>query len=226
MRSAGCIINDLWDRKIDAQIERTKNRPLVTGLVSTKEAYIYLIILLFLSLLILLSLSIFAIKIAFFAFILALFYPYMKRITFFPQIFLGITYNMGLVIGYVSMTNSLNLIVFLAYIGFIFWTLTYDTIYAFLDIEDDKKIGVKSLAIILENRDYKAYLYFFSFIFIILCVMTEMLIKQSYYIYMTIFPAFTLLYLIYSLDIKDRYSCIKKFKMNSLVGWLMLLGCL
>ncbi len=223
MRSAGCIINDLWDREIDAKVERTKNRPLVTGSVSIKEAYIYLAILLSLSLLILISLPVLAIQISFFAFFLTILYPYMKRITFFPQLFLGITYNIGLIIGYVTVSNSFDPIILIAYAGFIFWTLTYDTIYAFLDIEYDKKIGVKSLAIILEHRDYKAYLYFFASIFICFCIITEIIIKPGYYIFMNILPFSCLYYLIYSLDIKNEFICKERFAMNSIIGWLMIL---
>jgi 4-hydroxybenzoate polyprenyltransferase len=218
MRSAGCIINDLWDRKIDQFVERTKNRPLVTGLVSIKEALIYLIFLLFLSLLILFTLPPLAIKISLFSLPLVILYPLMKRITFFPQLFLGITYNIGLIIGYVTVSNSINLKSFIAYFGFVFWTLIYDTIYGFLDIEDDKKIGVKSLAILLENKDYKFYFYLFGFVFLFASTISELLIRPGYYIFLNMIAISLLIYLIYSLDIKSKASTICTFNNSTLIG--------
>jgi 4-hydroxybenzoate polyprenyltransferase len=223
MRSAGCIINDLWDRKIDAKIQRTKERPLVTGDVSTREAFIVLFILLFFSSLILFSLPQLAIKISICSIFLVITYPLMKRITFFPQLFLGITYNIGVIIGYVAESNSFNPNILFAYLGFIFWTLIYDTIYAFLDIEDDKKVGVKSLAIILEQKNSKLYFYFFGSIFLFLSIISEILIKPSYYIYMNIIPALIMFYLINSLEIKNKISVMKIFKNNSILGLSLLL---
>ncbi len=218
MRSAGCIINDLWDRKIDQFVARTKNRPLVTGLVSIKEALIYLIFLLFLSLLILVTLPPLAIKISLFSLPLVILYPLMKRITFFPQLFLGITYNIGVIIGYVSVSKSINSHLFIAYLGFVFWTLIYDTTYGFLDIEDDKKIGVKSLAILLENKNYKFYFYLFGFFFLTLSMISEFLIRPGYYIFLNIIAISLLIYLIYSLDIKSKASTIRTFNNSTLIG--------
>ena len=174
MRSAGCIINDLWDRKIDQFVKRTKNRPLVTGLVSIKEALIYLIFLLFLSLLILVTLPPLAIKISLFSVPLVILYPLMKRITFFPQLFLGITYN--------------------------------------------KKIGVKSLAILLENKNYKFYFYLFGFFFLALSMISEFLIRPGYYIFLNMIAISLLIYLVYSLDTKSKASTIHTFNNSTLIG--------
>lgn len=224
MRSAGCIINDLWDRKIDEKVDRTKIRPLVTGQVNLKQAYSYLFVLLSLSLVLLFSLPTLAIKISLFSFIFVVIYPVMKRITFFPQIFLGITYNFGVVIGYVAVANYFNPLILIAYFGFIFWTITYDTIYAFLDIDDDKKIGVKSLAILLEKRNYKIYFYSFSLIFISLCSITEILLNPGYYIFLNALILLSMCFLIYFLNIKDKVSCMISFKIESVLGLFLIIA--
>ena len=147
MRSAGCIINDIVDKNIDKQVERTKNRPIASERVSVKLGLIYSSILCSIAFLVLINFNKLTIILAILSMPLAFTYPLMKRFTYWPQLFLGITFNFGLILGWTSIQNTLNLVVLVFYIGAIFWTLAYDTIYGFQDIKDDEIIGVKSTSI-------------------------------------------------------------------------------
>lgn len=162
MRSAGCIINDIWDKEYDAKVERTKSRPLASGALSVKQALALLFALLAASLLIVTQLKweVFYYALASLPFIIL--YPLMKRITWWPQAFLGLTFNFGALMGWVAVTGEIALPAILLYISGIFWTLGYDTIYAFQDIEDDQKIGVKSTAILLQNKAKPSIRLFFA----------------------------------------------------------------
>jgi len=164
MRSAGCIVNDIADRNYDAKVERTKNRPIASGKISVLRASIYSLVLCGLAFLVLINFNMFTILMALISMPLAFTYPLMKRLTYWPQLFLGITFNYGLVLAWISITNEISLIPILFYIGAIFWTLGYDTIYGFQDIKDDEIIGVKSTSIKFKN-DPKKFLYVCYFLF-------------------------------------------------------------
>lgn len=152
MRSAGCIINDIWDRKLDAAVERTKQRPLVSGSVPLHHALILLFVLLFLSFLILIQLSLVAILLGILVVPLIVLYPFMKRMTWWPQAFLGITFNFGVLMGWAAMTGIVEWPSLILYIACIFWTLGYDTIYAHQDVEGDALVGLKSTALKLGDK--------------------------------------------------------------------------
>lgn len=147
MRGAGCIINDMWDRKIDAAVERTKHRPLASGAVSLTEAAFLLVFLLSIGAGVLLSLPPVVWEIALYSLPLVVLYPLMKRFFPLPQLFLGLTFNWGVLVGWVAVTGTLDLAALILYAAAVFWTLGYDTIYACQDIADDKKLGVKSSAL-------------------------------------------------------------------------------
>ena len=147
MRSAGCVMNDIIDRKFDKNVERTKNRPLVSGGVSVKLAVSYVVILCFFAFLVLINFNYFTILLALASMPFAFTYPLMKRYTYWPQLFLGFTFNYGLILGWVSINSELSLVPLIFYLGAIFWTLGYDTIYGFQDIRDDEIIGLKSTSI-------------------------------------------------------------------------------
>lgn len=155
MRGAGCVINDLWDRDLDALVERTKARPLASGAVKTWQAAALLFILLFLGLLILVQTSALAFWLGMAAMILVVAYPYMKRITWWPQAFLGITFNFGVLIGWAALTNEMSIAAIFLYAGAFFWTLGYDTIYAHQDRDDDQMAGIKSTALLFGERSKK-----------------------------------------------------------------------
>ena len=144
MRSAGCIVNDVLDRKFDKKVLRTKDRPIASGKISIKLALLYSGILCSLAFLVLINFNFFTIAIALASMPLAFTYPLMKRFTYWPQLFLGITFNYGLLLGWTSINEEISLIPIIFYLGAIFWTLGYDTIYGYQDIEDDEIIGVKS----------------------------------------------------------------------------------
>ncbi|MBN8520800.1 MAG: 4-hydroxybenzoate octaprenyltransferase [Alphaproteobacteria bacterium] len=152
MRGAGCVINDLWDRQIDARVTRTQGRPLASGVVSVRQALIFLLVLLTMGALILLSLPMISIWLGLLSLLLIIVYPLMKRITWWPQAFLGITFNMGVLIGGAAVVGHLTLPLCLLYMGAVFWTLGYDTIYAHQDIEDDAVVGVKSTARLFQGH--------------------------------------------------------------------------
>ena len=148
MRSAGCIVNDIFDRKYDKKVFRTKDRPIASGKVSVKLALLYSGILCLIAFLVLINFNFFTIIIALASMPLAFAYPLMKRFTYWPQLFLGITFNYGLLLGWTSIVGEISLNPIILYIGAIFWTLGYDTIYGLQDIEDDEIIGVKSTSLL------------------------------------------------------------------------------
>lgn len=152
MRGAGCVINDIWDRDLDKQVERTKTRPLASGEINLFQAGVFLFFLLFISLLCLLQMQPRAIQLGFLAMIPVAIYPYMKRITWWPQLFLGLTFNFGALMGWASVTNMVEVPTVLLYVSCIFWTIGYDTIYAHQDKTDDALIGVKSTALLFGTR--------------------------------------------------------------------------
>ena len=180
MRSAGCIVNDIADRNIDKNVERTKTRPVASGKISVKLASLYAIFLCSLAFFVLINFNFLTIILAMASMPLAFTYPLMKRFTYWPQLFLGITFNYGLLLGWTSIYESLSLAPFIFYLGAIFWTLGYDTIYGFQDIEDDEIIGVKSTSIKFKNNP-KIFLSLCYFLFIFFYVTMGILIELNNY---------------------------------------------
>ncbi len=166
MRGAGCVINDLWDRDIDRLVERTRARPLASGAVSPRAAFVFLAALLLLGLLILLQTNLVTILLGFLSLPLIAVYPFMKRITWWPQLFLGIVFNFGALMGWAAVTGAVGLSALLLYIGGIFWTLGYDTIYAHQDKDDDALAGVKSSALKLGSCSRRAVAVFYALFFL------------------------------------------------------------
>ena len=154
MRSAGCIVNDILDKEFDKKVFRTKDRPIASNQVSIKLGIIYVIILCFLALLVLLNFNSFTIILALSSMPFAFTYPLMKRFTYWPQFFLGITFNYGLILGWISIENNISIIPIIFYLGAIFWTLGFDTIYGFQDLKDDEIIGLKSTSIKFKSKPH------------------------------------------------------------------------
>jgi 4-hydroxybenzoate polyprenyltransferase len=146
MRSAGCIINDMADRDFDRQVARTRTRPLASGELGLRQATLLLVLLLALSLLVALALGASVVLWGALSLVPVAAYPFMKRISWWPQLFLGLTFNWGALLGWVAVHGTPQWPAFALYLGGVFWTLAYDTIYAFQDREDDARIGVKSTA--------------------------------------------------------------------------------
>jgi len=152
MRSAGCIFNDIVDKDFDRKVERTKNRPIAAGKISVLEAFGYVIVLCLISFAILLQFNLLTIMLGMSSMLLAFSYPFMKRVTYWPQLFLGLTFNWGIIMGWSAMTNDISAEPILLYLSAIFWTLGYDTIYGLQDVHDDEIIGTKSTTIKFKNN--------------------------------------------------------------------------
>jgi 4-hydroxybenzoate polyprenyl transferase len=227
MRSAGCIVNDIVDKNFDKKVERTKNRPIASGKISVKLASIYALSLCAIAFLVLINFNNFTIIMAMLSMPLAFTYPLMKRITYWPQLFLGITFNYGLVLAWISITNEISTIAIIFYIGAIFWTLGYDTIYGYQDIKDDEIIGVKSTSIKFKNSP-KKFLFVSYSIFIISLILTGLFMNfKIFYFMFLIVPIFQLLKVqIKDLDISDTQDCLGKFKSNNTLGLIIFVNIL
>ena len=226
MRSAGCVINDLFDKDLDKYVLRTAQRPLASGTISSTEAIIIFILLNLCGLAILLTLNLLAIIIGLISFLLFIVYPLMKRITYWPQFFLGITFNVGCLIGYASVENILNIQIAFLYLAGIFWTLGYDTIYAHQDRSDDLNIGIKSTAILFGEKTKYWVTLFYSFM--LLSLFSFGVFNQTNFLFFIglFFIAMHLYYQIKKLDINNSKGCLKIFKSNQQVGILVVLAIL
>ena len=229
-RSSGCIINDLLDKNFDKKVERTKNRPLASQKISSKMALFFLVILLFLSLLILVQFNYQTIIGGFVALALIIIYPLMKRITYFPQVFLGITFNFGIIMAGLALNSSIDFGLIILYLACISWTFLYDSIYGFQDIEDDLRIGIKSSAIIFSKNNFdnpKKSLYKISIITTLFFIMLGVYEELSFsYFLIIIFSGFLILYKILKCDLKKPVECLKFFKENLWFGLLFLTAIL
>ena len=152
MRSAGCVYNDIVDRKIDAKVSRTKSRPIAKGTISVTSGWMIILLLIFFSILILFQFNLNSIIFGLSSGLLVIAYPFMKRITYWPQLFLGITFNWGVILAWLVLENKFSLTPLALYSSAIFWTLGYDTIYGMQDIKDDLKIGIKSTSIKFKKK--------------------------------------------------------------------------
>ena len=219
MRSVGCIWNDINDKKFDIFVKRTKKRLIATGEVSKIEALIYAFINLCIGIIPLFFINKFSIILCFAILPLIASYPFMKRITWWPQLWLGINFNWGVLIGYYSLTEphvSLNIILF--YLGCIFWTTAYDTIYGFQDIEDDLKLGVKSTSIKFRSS-YKAFL-IINYSICFLCWSTSIYFYNMNFILLLTLSVLFLIIIrsVTRTNIEKPESCEKSFKKNSYFG--------
>ena len=227
MRSAGCIVNDIMDRNFDKKVERTKNRPIAAGKVSVKLGLFYTFVLCFLAFLVLINFNYYTVWMALISMPLAFSYPLMKRITYWPQLFLGITFNYGLVLAWISIANEISIIPIIFYLGAIFWTLGYDTIYGFQDIKDDEIIGVKSTSIKFKS-DPKRFLFISYFLFIVSLVLIGILMnfKNIYFLFMLLPIYHLFVFQIKKLDTSLANDCLVKFKSNNFLGFLVLINIL
>ena len=227
MRSAGCIVNDIVDKDFDSKVERTKGRPIASGKISVRFGIVCSAILCLIALIVLLQFNTLTIILAMCSMPLAFAYPFMKRITYWPQLFLGITFNYGIVLGWTSVNESLNFAIIILYIGAIFWTLGYDTIYGFQDIKDDEIIGVKSTSI---KFKYNAKLFLsFCYSIFILCLLivgNYMNLNYLFFVFL-ILPILHLIFVqINKFNKLDGNICLKIFKSNNLFGFIVFLNLL
>ncbi len=225
MRSAGCIVNDILDRKFDKRVSRTKNRPIASGKISVELGLFYAVILCSIAFLILINFNTFTIIIALASMPLAFSYPLMKRFTYWPQLFLGITFNYGLILGWTSINTNIVLIPIIFYFGAIFWTLGYDTIYGYQDIKDDEIIGLKSTSIKFKKNPYTFLYICYSFFISALILVGFLNNMNNFYFLFLIIIIFQMFYLqLKKLRIEDALSCLKTFKSNNSLGVLVLIA--
>ncbi len=225
MRSAGCIVNDVLDKKYDAKVIRTKNRPIASGKISIKLAVIYSLLLCFFALLVLLNFNLFTIILALGSMPLAFTYPLMKRFTYWPQLFLGITFNYGLILGWTAIKGEISIVPVLFYLGAIFWTLGYDTIYGYQDIKDDEIIGLKSTSIKFKGKAKKfLFACYTSLLFFFLIGGYKMDFHVSYYLLAVIPFIHLFIYQMKIFNLKDPSSCLKAFKSNNLFGLIIFIN--
>ena len=227
MRSAGCIVNDILDKEFDKKVSRTKNRPIASEKISIKLGLFYTAFLCFLALLVLLNFNTFTILLALGSMPLAFSYPLMKRYTYWPQLFLGFTFNYGLILGWVCIKNEIELIPIILYIGAIFWTLGFDTIYGYQDIKDDEIIGVKSTSIRFKKNPKLFLIICYSILMASLIIIGFfMKFNSLFYIFLSIPIVHLFFYQIYNFDFKNPKNSLKIFKTNNLFGAIVLFNIL
>ena len=219
MRSAGCIVNDIIDKEYDKKVFRTRNRPLASEKISVKIGLLYSLILCLIAFIVLINFNNLTIILAICSMPLAFTYPFMKRFTYWPQLFLGITFNFGAILGWTSINDQISLIPIILYFGAIFWTLGYDTIYGYQDINDDEIIGIKSTSIKFKEYPKKFLLMAYS-IFLISLIVVGLLMQFSFifFILLLIVVYNLFFYQIYNFNKNDTFKCLKIFKNNNLLG--------
>ena len=224
MRAAGCIINDLFDRKFDSSVARTANRPLASGDISISHACIFLVVLFTLSLLILVQFNRLSVIIGFLSLVLIIPYPLMKRITYWPQAWLGLTFNWGAILGWTAINNEITISTLLLYSAGFFWTLSYDTIYAHQDKIDDLIIGIKSTARLFGNKSrfYVGLFFIISLLLLLLCGFFSNL-SWPYYIGLLL-AALQAAWQTFTIDFDDPNSCLLYFKSNRDFGLIILIA--
>jgi len=227
MRSAGCIVNDIADKEFDKKVLRTKNRPIALGKISVIRGLVYTVILCLLAFIVLIQFNFLTIALALISMPLAFTYPLTKRYTYWPQLFLGITFNYGLILGWISITNEFNIEPLILYFGAIFWTLGYDTIYGFQDMSDDEIIGLKSTSIKFKSNPNLfltiCYVIFLVSLFLIGLIMN---FNQLYFILLVFTAIHMFYYQLYKLNINNVKQCLDTFKSNNFLGFLTLIAIL
>ncbi len=226
MRGAGCVINDLWDRKLDRQVERTQDRPIASGAVTVRQGLEFLAGLLGVGFLVLITLPATSIILGLAAMPLIILYPLMKRITYWPQAFLGITFNFGALMGWAAVTDDLSLTALLLYIGGIFWTLGYDTIYAHQDKEDDILAGIKSTALKFgpAAKSWVAAFYTAAMACFALAVIS--MATSVFSLLLLVPPIVHMALQLDGWDTHNETSALRIFKSNRNFGLLMLAACM
>ena len=226
MRGAGCTINDIADRDFDARVARTATRPLASGALSLKQAFVFLALQLALGLLVLWQFPPFAIWLGIASLALIVAYPFMKRITWWPQAFLGLTFNWGALLGWAAVHGSLAVAPIWLYVGGIFWTLFYDTIYAHQDKADDALIGIKSTALRL-GAQTKPWLLGFAMATLFCFVLALLTSGSGTIAYLALAAMLAhLLWQLRDVDLDDARDCLAKFRSNRYIGWLLFIGFL
>tara|TARA_B100000767_G_scaffold104329_1_gene100132 strand:- start:33 stop:899 length:867 start_codon:yes stop_codon:yes gene_type:complete len=226
MRSAGCIFNDMVDKDFDKKVRRTKKRPIASGKISVKLSFLYVVLFCFLAFLILVQFNFLTILLGMGSMLLAFAYPFMKRITYWPQLFLGLTFNWGIIMAWTAFNNSISIEILIFYMLAIFWTLGYDTIYGIQDISDDEIIGLKSTSIKFKKNIKK----FVSISYLITSLIAIYLFKDiiGLNIFTLLLSLFftSLFYQIIKFKTNNSKTCLDAFKFNNISGLLLFIAIL
>ena len=226
MRSAGCIVNDIVDKDFDKKVLRTKKRPIAAGKISIRNSFVYVFILCALAFLILVQFNLLTILLGVSSMFLAFSYPFMKRFTYWPQLFLGLTFNWGVIMAWTAMNNNISYEIILLYLAAIFWTLGYDTIYGAQDIADDEIIGLKSTSIKFK-KNIKLFVstsYFITLIMLTILFFEKININM-FSILMMLF-ILSLIFQIKNFNKNNPKKCLKLFKLNNYSGFILFLSIL
>lgn len=225
MRGAGCVYNDIVDRDLDAQVERTRKRPLASGAVSVKAAWAWLLILCAIGLIVLIQLPLIAATIALGSLIFVAAYPFMKRLTWWPQAWLGLVFSWGALVGWAAVAHEIAAPMLLLYAGSVAWVIGYDTIYALQDREDDALIGVRSSALRL-GAYVRAGVASFYALALILWSAAIWWVRPEPLAFMALLPAALQLgWQVLTLDVEDGVNALYKFRSNRFAGLLVFLAC-
>jgi 4-hydroxybenzoate polyprenyltransferase len=218
MRGAGCTFNDIVDTDIDMQVERTRSRPIPSGQVTRNQAWVFLVIQSLLGALILVQFNWLTIALGVASLALVAIYPFMKRVTWWPQLFLGLAFSWGALLGWTSQMPSIGPTSLLLYLGCILWTIGYDTIYAMQDVEDDALIGVKSTARLFGERARPIIALFYAGA--VACWLAAALVAGAgaLFIFLLLVPVAVLGWQVMTLRPQDGRDALAKFKANHWVG--------
>jgi len=226
MRGAGCTVNDLADRDFDGKVARTRTRPIASGQISVLQGILFLAGQLLIGLFVLLQFNVFSIYLGVASLVLVAIYPFMKRITYWPQLFLGLAFNWGALMGWAVLRSDLSLAPVLLYLSGIFWTLGYDTIYAHQDKDDDALIGIKSSALKLRDKTQIGVAIFYSLsVLLLLAAGYTAQLSWAFYVGMA-GAAVHLIWQIISVEINDAGNCLMRFKSNRDFGAIVLIAIL
>ena len=226
MRGAGCVVNDMVDREFDAQVARTKNRPIPSGRVSIKQAAVFAVFLCLLGVAILLQFNAFAVGLGALSLITLVVYPYMKRVTYWPQVFLGLAINWGALLGWAAVRGDLGWAPAVLYVGGIFWTLGWDTIYGHQDKEDDARLGLKSGALRFGDATPRWVAFFYT-VAVVLIGVAGWLVDLSLYFYPALLvAALHLVWQLVTLDLHTPKNCLARFSSNRDFGLLVFVALL
>tara|TARA_E500000178_G_scaffold92783_1_gene91731 strand:+ start:43 stop:903 length:861 start_codon:yes stop_codon:yes gene_type:complete len=224
MRSAGCIFNDIVDKDFDIKVQRTKNRPIASGKINVIQSLVYVLVLCFIAFLVLIQFNSLTITLGISSMLLAFAYPFMKRITYWPQLFLGITFNWGIIMACTALNNSLNPEIIILYLAAIFWTLGYDTIYGAQDMSDDEIIGLKSTSIKFK-KNIKLFVSISYLISIaIVLYLFQNFLGLNFFTFFLIAFILSLFYQLIKLKKNKSENYLRLFKLNNYTGLLLFLG--
>ena len=226
MRSAGCIFNDIVDRDIDKKVKRTRVRPIAAGKITIEQSLVYVLILCAIAFFVLTQFNLLTIILGMSSMLLAFSYPFMKRITYWPQLFLGITFNWGIIMAWTAMNNGISMEIIFLYVSAIFWTLGYDTIYGTQDMSDDEIIGVKSTSIKFKKNIKMFVLISYLITVVLMSYVFKEQIGVNIFSFFFIFLLISLAYQVKKFDKNNPKICLQLFKLNNLTGLIVFITIL